>query len=961
MTANPERRALPAVVSLALVAALLLPAVPAAAASPAGAHAARIPSGGPTGAAGVVVRMASSIPAAGMALASGERASRRPGLPADTAIVPLAPGEDAEVAARRLADVPGVLWAEPDYVAFPLGTATPTDPDYLDPSTLISSGSPYAYARSWWLRRTGAPAAWARGYGTATPLRGAASSFRVAVIDTGCYLDHPDMGPNVLPGYDLFQSYTGSTGTYVTDGDVTPVPPGTGGATVSFSAHGTAVAAAVAGTANGTGMVGIGQDVEVVPYKVGGIWKDGGDYGYEDGIAIMLNSAVAAAVRRAADDGCRVINLSLGGPSYSQAIQDATDYARSRGAIVVAAAGNEGQALAFYPAANAGVVAVAATGLDATGTGDVLASYSNYGPHIDISAPGNMHWLPTVPGHDADGAGTTCRPGYMFWQGTSMASPVVAGAAAFLWRAAPSLSATQVEARILASAYDAGAPGRDDLFGAGRLDLDGAYGRLVADFPPLEGPSLSLPAYSPGRDLTASWPPVTGTGVSYETVLDGGAATASATPSRALSGLAEGIHTLAVRAVSSAGNWPSGWKTVTVTVDTVAPTVSPPFLAGEGLAWIGSGTGTPCTYEVAVDGTTVSEALAVPHYVPLHLPAGIHSFSVRATDAAGNRSGWATSEIAWGAAPGVPAVRLWGDDRYATSLAASREAFADGTAETAVIVTGENWPDALAAGPLATALGGPLLITPGSLEPWMAAELRRLGASRVVVVGGYGPVPEAVSDGLRDAGFPVSRIAGADRYETAALVSDALRAELGTSAGDRVFLASGTGYADSLSASPLAAISGCPVLLTLPDRLPAATAAAISRGGYSSAVIAGGEGAVGKGPLASLGIPFERVAGKDRYGTSAAMALWGVEHGITRRGSIGIASGQGFPDALVAGPVLARTVGGLLLVEPQALPPAVADALAASGPSGSLTAFGGTGAVSDGVLSAARDAMSAGL
>ena len=178
-------------------------------------------------------------------------------------------------------------------------------------------------------------------------------------------------------------------------------------------------------------------------------------------------SDVAAGIVYAADHGAKIINVSLGGSALSQTLCDAVAYAsRTTGALVVAAAGNTGGSV-LYPAACDHVLAVAATDLE-----DQRPYFSNFGPQIDLAAPGvNIYstWYQT--GLQVSG--------YFTKTGTSMASPQVAGVAALVWSRWPAWTPDQVAQRLLDTAVDLGEPGWDAYTGWGRLDAAAAVGAPV--------------------------------------------------------------------------------------------------------------------------------------------------------------------------------------------------------------------------------------------------------------------------------------------------------------------------------------------------------------------------------------------------------------------------------------------------------------------------------------------------
>ena len=192
------------------------------------------------------------------------------------------------------------------------------------------------------------------------------------------------------------------------------------------------------------------------------------------------------------------------------------------------------------------------------------------------------------------------------------------------------------------------------------------------------------------------------------------------------------------------------------------------------------------------------------------------------------------SQLAAYSAGGV--TRLAGVDRYATAAAISAATFPRGV-PVAYVATGANYPDALAAIPLAARTSSPLLLTHFSGAPGATTnELARLAPGRIVVLGGTAAVSEAVVTQLRRyTTGTVTRIAGADRYGTAAAVA-------GTFAPGRAstFLATGTAYPDALAGGPAAAVLDVPLLLVAPDRLPAPTAAQLDRIRPERLVVLGG-------------------------------------------------------------------------------------------------------------------------
>lgn len=285
-----------------------------------------------------------------------------------------------------------------------------------------------------------------------------------------------------------------------------------------------------------------------------------------------------------------------------------------------------------------------------------------------------------------------------------------------------------------------------------------------------------------------------------------------------------------------------------------------------------------------------------------------------------------------GPAPSTPVVgdtvRREGADRYATAVAVSRASH-PGTAATVVVASGEAFPDALAAGPVAAAGGGPLLLVPrsGEVGQDVLAELARLAPQRIVLAGGPAAVDDTVAARL-GAVAPVTRVSGGDRYDTAA--------RLATSTGQRggtVYLASGASYADAVSGGALAAHEGAAVLLTARDALPAATAQALGTVAPRRVVVLGGLAGIGGDVEAAVraalpGAAVERRGGVDRYDTASLVARAGYPDGAR---TAYLATGQAFADALAGGPAAGAEGAPLLLTTRTCVPGPTADALAALG------------------------------
>jgi putative cell wall-binding protein len=291
--------------------------------------------------------------------------------------------------------------------------------------------------------------------------------------------------------------------------------------------------------------------------------------------------------------------------------------------------------------------------------------------------------------------------------------------------------------------------------------------------------------------------------------------------------------------------------------------------------------------------------------------------------------------------------RVAGADRYATAVAISARLAPDGGVPLVVLVSGEDFADALAAGPAAAAAHGVVLLTRrDELPAVVAAELARLAPERVVVAGGPTAVTDAVAEGAATAsGVEVERVAGADRYATAAALS---AATFDAGKPGTVFLATGGAYPDALAAGAIAAARGWPILLTAPDRLPPATATELRRLGPERVVVVGGPSAVGAAvvdAVGRLGPTVSRVAGADRYATAAAIAA----RFAAEAPAAVIATGGSFPDALAGAPLAATLGAPVLLSLADRVPAPTRDRVRAAKPT-ALTALGGPTVIRDAVL-----------
>jgi putative cell wall-binding protein len=280
-----------------------------------------------------------------------------------------------------------------------------------------------------------------------------------------------------------------------------------------------------------------------------------------------------------------------------------------------------------------------------------------------------------------------------------------------------------------------------------------------------------------------------------------------------------------------------------------------------------------------------------------------------------------TDQVLGGAAPAPDPDRWAGADRYATAAAISAQSFAPGV-PVAYVATGATFPDALAGAAAAHHEGGPIILTaPDALSGAAAAELQRLDPGRIVVLGGPGSVSDVVLQAIETGGYTtggVTRLYGADRYETAAAISAAA-----FDPGPAVaYIATGTNFPDALVGAAAAGTDDAPLLLTTKDALPDATKAELGRLKPKGLVILGGTGVISSAVASALDAyttgGVVRLAGADRYATAAAISAASFSAGSA---IAYVATGANFPDAL-AGAALGKP---LLLVPGASIPTAIED------------------------------------
>ncbi|MET0064772.1 MAG: S8 family peptidase [Candidatus Thiodiazotropha sp.] len=354
---------------------------------------------------------------------------------------------DTLMAIKKLRARGDVVFAEPNYMVQP--TAVPNDEHY---------------SLQWHYSQINLPQTW--------DITTGSNDVIVSVIDTGILFNHPDTPARLVYGYDFISS-TDISG----DGDGIDNNPEDVGDSVqagnASSFHGTHVAGTVSANSNNSiGVAGVAWNVSVMPIRVLGI---GGGSTYDVAQGILYSAGLGNDSGTTPTQRADIINMSLGGGSANQTSQDAITAARNAGVIIIAAAGNENTSTLSYPASYPGVVSVSAVDMNRQ-----RAPYSNYGTEVDIAAPGGDTqadingdgYSDGVLSIIADDSQSPQQYVYSFYQGTSMASPHVAGVAALMKSVYSGLTPAEFDSMLSGGELttDIGNAGRDDLYGYGLVD-----------------------------------------------------------------------------------------------------------------------------------------------------------------------------------------------------------------------------------------------------------------------------------------------------------------------------------------------------------------------------------------------------------------------------------------------------------------------------------------------------------
>jgi thermitase len=504
-------------------------------------------------------------------------------------VLSLPSGKRVEDVVRWLRNRRDVEFAEPDWILPPANTV-PNDPQFPN---------------QWHLSKIAAPAAWDSVIGS--------PSVVIAILDTGCDPNHPDLAPKYVPGWNFYDNNSDWSDVY---------------------GHGTAVAGcAAAVTNNAQGVAGVAWDCRIMPIRISD----------PNGYANL--STITSALVWAADQGARVANISYRVSEYSS-LQSAAQYFVSKGGVVTVSAGN--QATFISDPDNPYVLTVGATT-----SSDTLASFSNTGNIVDMVAPGSN-------------ITTTQRGGgYATWSGTSFSAPITAGVAALVIAAQPGLSGRQVMQVLIESCDDLGATGWDPAYGWGRLNAQKAVARALSGIITGDTTPPSVQFASPAAGATVSDTVLVSVnatdnmGVASVAISLNGVTVANLTKtpytwSWNTTNYANGAYNLTAIATDNSGNQAA--QTITVNVynipDTTPPSisivspVSGSVVSGSvNVQVLASDNKAVTKVELYVNGKRVASSTTPPFSMTWNtrgLKAATYTLQCRAYDAAGN-STWSNS------------------------------------------------------------------------------------------------------------------------------------------------------------------------------------------------------------------------------------------------------------------------------------------------------------------------------
>lgn len=851
-----------------------------------------------------------------------------------------------------------------------------------DPFANISTAST-STPNEWYLDNVNAQKAWSD---TRTN-----NNVTVAVIDTGINFNHIDLKDNIDSSAARYIHYNANYSGIISESYTTSE-------TTSRYGHGTHVAGIIAARANNSQMfAGTSFNATILPIKTF-IEYPGYAQPITDDVLVITAYNYLFKLKDLGYDSLKVVNLSLGGNDRDPSLEAVINKAKQQyGILTVCAAGNENTSASVYPSDFTEVISV--TSIDSNNN---KSDFSNYGAPKDIAAPGSNIWS-TYP---------TSTTGYAMLSGTSMAAPVVSGAAALLWAKEPSLSVDRVKNILCSTTTPLTKVPSYYHMGSGRLNIEAA----LASIEPLGRISISSLTYtgnasdtqqaitvttrsgsklSYGTDYTltfkqqngaetSTWPVnagtytvtvkgagsyagaenITGTLVIQPRSLSDGNVSAEILSKTIYTGYAQtplpsmkykstpllqGVdfelsYSNNVNSGSSAraicagkGNF-TGQRTMTFAIsrDSGASTF-------RDLSYKNTTTSTLSSFATVVTGNNGRTLTPGTDYSIVYRTEG--GVEVTKPSSAGTYSVFVTGKGSYANCTISGAVRITtdrtvpasidsrvsrvtqGTDATDTAAAISSSVFA--TSEHVIIARFDSFEDAMSATGLAGILDAPILLTNSeTLSSDVAAEIKRLNATKAYVIGGTMAVKPIVVNQLSAAGIvECVRLSGQTSSDTSLECAKELtRLKLNAgSTRNYAVIATPMNFQDALSISSFAYKYKAPILLqqrgqTANDRSLSGEADSFLRSNYSSATIfvPGGVLAVSDQSISKYPNTIRLTAGMNAYDTCDYVAKYMVQHGLLDPTSVTIASGseeyKGV-DALAGAALAGKKVGVMLLMD----------------------------------------------
>ena len=834
----------------------------------------------------------------------------------------LADGVTVEQAVAALDEADFCDGAQPDYVYYLLddempearevtevgGAAVPRGEARGLAAQATAIDDPYAQDenRSWQLDAVNAYEAWDIVKGD--------HKVTVAVLDSGCLVDHEDIAANIVATYNAVVGASNrANNTDLATGDVTDIRD---------DGHGTHVAGIIAAAANnGVGIAGVSYNANIMPICV--------MYKRDDGKIVATSKDTIEALTFIVETkdlyNIRVANISLGKvvkddsltSENDRLLADKVQQAIDAGILVTMAAGNSDLGATPYQCFPIDFCPSALGVINATRSGDTFAKYSS----SNYNTAGQMSKEISAPGTDIWSLAKTGTQDYRSSTGTSMAAPCVAGIAALLFAENPALTPAQVKSILCSTALDLGDEGFDEATGYGLVNAYAAV-REITSY--LDGPDYVMVgdavAFAPSVHEPGQWTWSSGNegiatvdAAGVVSGIAGGSTSITATYHEPAAGGSDIVLVKTITVYDPAIEGATSIEvdaTATLEVVNAMPATWTWSSSDDAIATVGAGSG-------VVSGKAPGQVVITATLV------GDSSISVSATLTVTEKKQDPVDPVD-PEDPETPVVatwkRLFGDTALDTMVAVVK-AGKFPTGGTVLVASAEGYWDALSASGLAGLVQAPVLMTAtDKLSSQTEALLRELSPTRVVICGGTSSVSDATMSqvkGVVGSTAKVERIFGDNASGTANALFVAAGKFAGASWQSIGLVATAQTYQDALSASALAYGLHLPIFLADDAaHISTATLSAMKAGGVTQVYLVGGTDSLGgevERALAGAGIFVkQRLQGETSVETSVVVAKKGLELGLSA-GCVGVATAMDYYDAL-SGVSLAGKLGAPIVL-----------------------------------------------